>query len=80
LINLTFRWTQRNSFFLFFLPSIFIFGALTTTGKFSIGTVFDEEGNFYEEGLAQEVRTLVDRYRRRQWDAPEGGGEGKKTK
>lgn len=50
------------------------------TGKFSIGTVFDEEGNFYEEGLAQEVKALVDRYRKKRWDAPEGKGEKKKTK
>ncbi|GAB5035559.1 signal peptidase complex subunit 2 [Nannochloropsis oceanica] len=52
----------------------------TVSSKFSIGTVFDEEGNFYEEGLAQEVKALVDRYRKKRWDAPEGKGEKKKTK
>ena len=66
--------------------------ALSPTVKFSIGEVFDEEGNFWEEGLARYVRAAVDRYKRRQFDEEDkaaagasGSGkklraEGKKTK
>lgn len=52
------------------------------TEKFSIGRVFDEEGNFWEEGLARYVEAAVDRFKRGQWDTPEpaGGKEGKKNK
>jgi len=55
-------------------------------GKFSIGKVFDEEGNFYEEGLAREVQRLLDRYKKQMWDVAEKeerkrkGGEKKKKK
>lgn len=42
--------------------------------KFSIGKVFDEEGNFYEEGLAREVKNAVEKYRQKKFDTP------KKTK
>jgi hypothetical protein len=60
----------------------------THTEKFSIGKVFDEEGTFWEEGLARYVEAAVERFRRGQWDEDEGksggGGlrkkEGKKNK
>ncbi len=59
---------------------------ITPTEKFSIGRVFDEEGTFWEEGLARYVETAADRFKRGQWDELEGGGggggkkEGKKNK
>lgn len=62
---------------------------LPQTEKFSIGRVFDEEGNFWEEGLARYVEAAVDRYKRGQWDEPakgkaaagsKGSKEGKKNK
>ncbi|EKU22624.1 signal peptidase complex subunit 2 [Nannochloropsis gaditana CCMP526] len=58
----------------------------TVSSKFSIGKVFDEEGNFYEEGLAREVQRLLDRYKKQMWDVAEKeerkrkGGEKKKKK
>lgn len=59
---------------------------LPPTEKFSIGRVFDEEGNFWEEGLARYVEAALDRYKRGQWDEPakgkagKGSNEGKKNK
>lgn len=57
------------------------------TENFSIGTVFDEEGNFWEEGLARYVEAAVQRFKRGQWDKPDeakgagaGGAGGKKGK
>jgi hypothetical protein len=37
--------------------------------KFSIGKVFDEEGNFYEEGLAREVKGAVEKFRQKKFDS-----------
>jgi hypothetical protein len=42
--------------------------------EFSIGDVFDEEGNFWEDGLAEKVRVLVDRFKKKKYD------DDKKTK
>lgn len=47
-------------------------------GSFSVGKVFDEEGNFYEAGLAKEVHAIAEKFEKRIYD--EESTTAKKTK
>jgi len=47
----------------------------SSLGSFSVGKVFDEEGNFYEAGLEKEVNAIAERFEKRIYDE-----EGKKDK
>jgi hypothetical protein len=46
--------------------------ALSVTVKFSIGRVFDVDGNFWEEGLSRQVAKAVEKFRRKDFDQDKG--------